>query len=180
MTLDDFNRTTLQEFPGFKLVYKEESLLMRFLAKLLWIVTFGQQKLFMTHFTTTVGQTIYVPLGWDLKNPLQQLQVLRHERIHMRQAARLTFPLFMFLYLVPFFPLGLAYGRARLEWEAYTESMRAIRDQYGDEALHDARFRQSIVDMFTTGQYGWMWPFPTTVDRWYTETMMLILAEPKG
>jgi hypothetical protein len=71
------------------------------------------------------------------------------------------------LYLLPFFPLGLAYGRARLEWEAYRETLRARAEIGGIEAARDPRFREEIVERFVGPDYGWMWPFPQMVGRWY-------------
>ena len=48
---------------------------------------------------------------------------LRHERVHLRQRERMGDVGMAFVYLLPFFPLFLAYGgRARIEWEAYEEN----------------------------------------------------------
>ena len=44
--------------------------------------------------------------------------LLRHERVHLRQRRRYGFLPFAILYLIPLLPLGLAYFRARFEWEA--------------------------------------------------------------
>ena len=74
-----------------------------------------------------------------------------------------------FVYLVPFFPLFLAYGRARLEWEAYTETLRATAEVYGAPAAE--ALRERIVSRFVGGDYGWMWPFPSHVHRWFDEAM---------
>jgi hypothetical protein len=72
-----------------------------------------------------------------------------------------------FLYLLPFFPLGLAYGRARLEWEAYVETLRATADLAGIDAARAPELREKIIRRFTGPDYGWMWPFERTVTRWY-------------
>jgi len=73
------------------------------------------------------------------------------------------------VYLVPFFPIGLAYGRARLEWEAYAETLRATFELFG---LERAKALESeIVRRFTGPDYAWMWPFPSQVRRWFNEVV---------
>jgi hypothetical protein len=74
-----------------------------------------------------------------------------------------------FVYLVPFFPLFLAYGRARIEWEAYVETIRATAEVKGVAAAEE--LRAGIVARFTGPDYGWMWPFPKTVNRWFDEAL---------
>jgi hypothetical protein len=92
---------------------------------------------------------------------------LRHERIHLRQRRRLGSVLMSVIYLLPFFPLGLAYGRARLEWEAYAETLRATAEFHGLEAARSPELRRRIVRRFTGPDYGWMWPFERRVQAWY-------------
>jgi hypothetical protein len=82
-----------------------------------------------------------------------------------------------FLYLLPFFPLGLAYGRARIEWEAYTETQRATAELLGRDALHSRALRERIVGRFTGPDYGWMWPFRKQVERWYDAAVAQIERE---
>jgi hypothetical protein len=76
-------------------------------------------------------------------------------------------PLMTFLYLVPFLPLGLAYGRARIEWEAYAETLRATAEIAGPEAARSGELKKRIIGRFTGPDYGWMWPFERQVSRWY-------------
>ena len=80
-----------------------------------------------------------------------------------------------FLYLVPFFPLFLAYGRARLEWEAYIETLRATAEVYGPDEAEGLRVQ--IKQRFVGPEYGWMWPFPRAIDRWFDEAMADVRAE---
>jgi hypothetical protein len=75
------------------------------------------------------------------------------------------------LYLVPFLPLGLAYGRARLEWEAYEETLRATAEHLGIAAARSPALRAQLIERFTGPDYGWMWPFPETVGRWIDEAV---------
>jgi hypothetical protein len=101
--------------------------------------------------------------------------LLRHERVHLRQRKRMGDLVMTFAYLVPFFPLFLAWGRARIEWEAYAETIRATAEVLGLEAA--ANLRPHIVRRFTGPDYGWMWPFPRTVNRWFDEALKDVRAE---
>lgn len=141
------------------------------------IVTLGGQNRFITHYHTVIGYTLYVPLSWDALGDTDRCILLRHERVHLRQRRRYGFLGMAFIYLVPFFPLGLAYGRARLEWEAYVETLRATAELHGISAMKSASLRDSIIGRFTGPDYGWMWPFPSTLARWYDEAVCDIEAE---
>lgn len=165
-----------QEFPRFRIVRKSDSVLSKLIDVALKIVTLGAQREYLTHYHTVIGDTLYVPLSWERTSDVDRAILLRHERVHLRQRRRLGMPLMAFLYLIPFFPLGLAYGRARLEWEAYTETLRATAELAGLEAARSPALRDQIVGRFTGGAYGWMWPFRRTVERWYDR----VIAELEG
>jgi hypothetical protein len=156
-----------REFPRFHIVKKRDSTLSRVIDVVLRVITLGAQREFMTRYHTVLWDTLYVPDQWDTTPDVARLITLHHERIHLRQRRRYGDLVMTFLYLVPFFPLGLAYGRARLEWEAYTETLRATARYRGLEAARSAELREHIVRQFTSGAYGWMWPFPKSVGRWY-------------
>jgi hypothetical protein len=64
-------------------------------------------------------------------------------------------------------PLGLAWFRARFEWEGYAETIRAVAELDGRARVEAPAFRAGIVGQFTSGAYGWMWPFRRTVEGWY-------------
>lgn len=177
MYLGQLKQQISAEFPGFKIVPKASSRLMRMIDVFMKIITFGKMKLFMTNFVTTLGVTVYVPLSWDTWASFSQAAVLRHERVHMRQARRLTTPFFKFLYLFPILPLGLAYFRARFEMEAYEETLRAYAE-FGTDIANPA-LKEKMLRHFTTAEYGWMWPFQEAVGRWYDRTVLKILSESK-
>jgi hypothetical protein len=84
-----------------------------------------------------------------------------------------------FLYLVPFAPLGLAYFRARIEWEAYVETIRATAEHYGLDAVRDGRLESELVARFAGPDYGWMWPFPRAIRRWYAEALQALEREAR-
>jgi hypothetical protein len=166
------------EFPRFCIVEKSESRLCKAIDVALRILTFNGQRSFLTEYYTVIGDTLYVPPGWDETPHDERVIVLRHERVHLRQRRRYGLPLMTFLYLVPFLPIGLAYGRARIEWEAYTETLRATAELRGKLAVRDPALRQKIVGRFTGPDYGWMWPFGRSVERWYDEVVAEIEGEP--
>lgn len=166
-----------QEFPDFRLVPKAAHGLSRLIDLALKIVTFGGQGGYLSEYHTVIGDTLYVPASWDSASDVDRCIVLRHERVHLRQRRRYGTVLMAFLYLVPIFPLGLALGRARLEWEAYTETLRATADLRGIEAARSPELRSKILGRFTGPAYGWMWPFARQVSRWYDEVLHTLETE---
>ena len=168
-----------EEFPGFRLVPKRESPLSLALDRVLRVLTFGGQSQFLTHYHTVLGYRLYTPDSWAGASEVDRMIVLRHERVHLRQRRRYGFFLMAFLYLIPFLPLGLAYGRARLEWEAYEETLRATAELLGLERARSPELRTRIVERFTGGAYGWMWPFRSQVERWY-DRVLAELAHREG
>jgi hypothetical protein len=73
--------------------------------------------------------------------------------------------------------MGLAWGRARLEWEAYEETMRATAEVYGFDALVRSRLKETLIRRFTGPDYGFMWPFPKQVAKWYEVALDRIRTE---
>lgn len=163
------------EFPRFRLVRKRESRLSKLIDVTLRLLTLGGQREYMSRYHTVIGDTLYVPEAWEMTPDIAKVITLRHERVHLRQRRRYGDIGMTFLYLLPFFPLGLAYGRARIEWEAYTETIRATAEYRGLEAA--GALREYIVSQFTSGAYGWMWPFRRAVERWFDEALHLVEAE---
>lgn len=159
------------EFPGFRIVPKRGHTLSKVIDVLLRVVTLGAQSRYLTHYHTVLGNTLYVPDKWDGTPEVERVITLRHERVHLRQRRRYGDVLMALIYLVPFFPLGLAYGRARIEWEAYAESIRATAELLGYEVASSPALRSHVVQQFVSGAYGWMWPFPRIVEKWYDDVL---------
>jgi hypothetical protein len=157
------------EFPGFAVLPKRSSVLQRLIHVALQVLTLGGQRIYLTGYYTVMFGKLWVPDAWDRLPDLDRYVLLRHERVHLRQRARMGDIVMAFVYLVPIFPLFLAYGRARIEWEAYAETLRATAEVYGVEAAETLRER--IVGRFVGPDYGWMWPFPRRVHRWFDEAM---------
>lgn len=155
------------EFPAFRLISKEGDALSNLIHWLLVVVTLGGQRSYRSRYHTVLGWRLYLAPSWRRMSDIDRVVLLRHERVHLRQRARYGWLLFAFLYLVPFLPLGLAYGRARIEWEAYVETIRATAEFHGLSAVTDGNLRNELVRRFVGPDYGFMWPFPAVVHRWY-------------
>jgi hypothetical protein len=168
------------EFPNFRIVPKKGDTLSLAIDLALRIITLRGQRHYLTRYHTVIGDTLYVPETWEDLADLDRVILLRHERVHLRQRRRYGGPLMTFLYLVPFLPLGLAYGRARIEWEAYAETLRATAELRGSAALQSTELREQIVRRFTGPDYGWMWPFRSRVEGWYDRVVTELLAEPRA
>ncbi len=154
-----------REFPKLRVIDKSESAFCKLLHGALIIVTFGQQRFFLSRYVTTIGQRIYLPAGWEKRDPRSRYTVLRHEAVHLRQFRRYTLVGAALIYLLPILPLGLAAGRAMMEWEAYAETFRATAEVYGIKAARAPTLREHVIRQFTSGAYGWMWPFPKQLHR---------------
>lgn len=175
--LERFLEELRAEFPRFRVIDKRTSPLSKIIDVALKILTLGGQRHYLTRYYTVLGDRLYVPDGWRSVDPVDAVITLRHERIHLRQRRRYTLPGMALIYLLWPLPLGLAYGRARIEWEAYTETLRATYELRGEEALRSKALRKRIVEQFTSAAYGWMWPFRASVERWYDDAVEAIAAE---
>ena len=178
--LEALLRDMQREFPGFRIVYKADDQLSRLIDRALRIVTLGGQSQYMTHYHTVIGDTLYVPSGWDAASPVRKMILLRHERVHLRQRRRMGDVWMALQYMLPILPMGAAYGRARIEWEAYEETLRATAELMGLEAAKSPELRAHILRQFTSAAYGWMWPFPGIVNKWYDRALRAILREAQS
>lgn len=164
------------EFPRFRMVDKRTSRLSRVIDRALRLVTLGRQRDYLTRYHTVIGHTLFLPDSWSTQSEAARCVVLCHERVHLRQFRRFGTLGMAFLYLVPLLPVGLAWGRARLEWEAYRETLAATAALHGLKAAACPALRREIVDRFVGGAYGWMWPFRRSVERWYDEALRELTA----
>ena len=155
------------EIPGFRIVRKDRSPLHRAIHRALIVVTFGQMRSYLDSYQTTIGKTVYVTADWDDWSPDRRYVTLRHEAVHLRQFRRLTLPVMAFLYLLVPLPMGLAYFRARFEMEAYAETIRAAAEVWGRSYPTATEYRKYVIDQFLGPSYGWMWPFRSSLERWY-------------
>lgn len=158
---------TKREFPSFRIVPKSGNAFWECVHVLLLVLSFGTSD--SKKFHTTVGTTI-VSDAWGSISYSARYIALAHERVHMRQYRKLGFGnvklgfcVFLFLYFF-IFPVGFAISRAYFEREAYAESMRATL-RMNPAFARSLAFKKRIVDVFTSGKYLWMFPFPKTVER---------------
>jgi hypothetical protein len=163
------------EFPSFSIEKKRDSVLHRAIHVALALVTLGGQRRYLTEYHTVLFGKLWVPDAWELASDADKYILLCHERIHLRQRARMGSVAMAFVYLVPFLPLFFAYGRARLEWEAYEETIRATLEVKGPAATDELRER--IVRRFVGPDYGWMWPFPRVIRRWFDAALARAVAD---
>lgn len=168
MSLDSLILDVQEEFPSFKMVNKSDSRLMKVLAFLYTVITFGRGKGFMSSTVTVIGNTMYMPGLWKMLSEATKVRILRHERVHFRQQKRYTRLGFILLYLFVPFPIGVAYFRMKFEREAYEETIRTVAAQNGLRYVQENQtFRETIIEQFVGPQYFWMWPFRASMARWY-------------
>ena len=156
-----------REIPRLRIVRKDRSPLQRAIHHALRALTLGGMRAYLEGYQTTIGSTIYVTADWDARDPDERYVILRHEAVHLRQFRRYTRPGMALLYLLVPLPMGLAWCRARLEQEAYAESVRAAAEVWGPEYPRREAYRRRVIEQFTGPAYGWMWPFPGSLERWY-------------
>lgn len=160
------------EFPRLRVIEKAGDAFSKLIDGALRVLTLNGQRHYMTRYVTTMGSTIFLPTGWAERSAESRYVTLRHEAVHLRQFRRYGRVGTALLYLLPILPLGLAYGRARLEWEAYAETLRATCEVWGLEAARDPALHAHIVTQFTGPAYGWMWPFPQAVRGWIDRVVL--------
>lgn len=163
---------TVEEFPKFTVVRKSDSDFMKLIALLLEKV-FGN-KSFMGSFITTIGDNMWVPDAWDNYTDYDRAEIVRHERVHLRQQRRYGMLLYAALYLLVPLPILYAWGRYMLEREAYEETLQAQAEYYGVEYIKDPSNRDFILSVFTDNSYGWMWSNRKDVERWYDKAVCRI------
>lgn len=170
-----------EEFPSFKLVWKEDSRCMRCISFVLMCLTFGLQRQFQTHYITTIGYTVYLPAGWEKLSDIARMVILRHERVHMRQRRSLTLVGYTLLYVFLPLPGFLAYFRTLFEMEAYEETIQATVELYpnGAALVMTKAAKDQMVANFVGPGYFWMWPFRERIEYWYDHTVARILAGQK-
>jgi hypothetical protein len=161
-----------EEFPRFRLIHKSQSKFQKLIHNALKVVTFGQMRTYLSQYHTTLGQHIYVPDSWEEMSENSRYVTLCHERIHMRQFRTFTWPGMTLLYLLVPLPMGIAYFRARFEMEAYAESIRAGAEVWGDDYVLGDEYKKYLLSQFTGASYGWMWPFPAKIERWYQRALV--------
>jgi hypothetical protein len=169
-------RALRAEFPRFRIVRKDRSVLHRAIHYALLGLTLGRMRSYLDSFQTTIGATVYVTSDWDARDPDHRYVTLRHEAVHLRQFRSFTLPVMAVLYLLVPLPMGLAWCRAWFEKQAYAESIRAAAEVWGPAYPRDAAYRAHILGQFVGASYGWMWPFRPGLERWYDQVLASLAA----
>lgn len=200
-----FHQELVKILPDFRITTKQDSTLMKIIAKVLFF-----NSKFMTSFTTTIGQTVYFPVQ-DI-NQLDTdhaIEVLSHEFQHYYDSYRWNFGYYL-LYLFPqiltifsilsilaiWFGLGwlfcLAFliflapwpapGRALIEYRGYLMSL-FVKNELMKEHEIDLEGRAILLErevehhqrQFVGMNYYFMWPFG--LEKKLTEKSQKILDE---
>lgn len=168
-------------FPDLEIKYKDQSLFMKILGKILFFAP-----TFMTSYTTTIGSTVYFPSENFVKlNSVSSLVILLHELVHIHDAKRVTKPVFSLSYLLPqiLFPLCAllflvswkialpltllslapipAFFRAYWEKRAYISSLyttKLLSVKMGFDTNLETQ-AQRLLQNFQGPAYYFMWPF---------------------
>lgn len=167
-------------FPNVAIAFKDQSLFMKILGKILFF-----NKSFMTNYITTIGETIYFPsVNYVNFHPASMFIVLLHEIVHIHDEKKISKPIFNLLYLLPqllallaiplFFVIGFwsllfllfaaplpAFFRMNFEKRAYIASlyvMKVLNDKYAYNIDLDAK-TQYFLQQFKDSSYYYMWPF---------------------
>ena len=119
MIIDDLTIVKIRE-KGIKLRCKSESRMMKLLG------------FFVPSFLTswvTLGKTIWYPV--KVQNPLEHLDIIEHELIHVEQydnVGGIDFPDWFWVLLYVFFPVPIffAYFRWRVERRAYLTQLKFV------------------------------------------------------
>jgi hypothetical protein len=147
-----------------RIVRKDRVWHQRAIHHLLRVVTLGGQSAYLDRYVTTLWHTVYVTPDWDQRPIEDRWATLRHELVHVRQFERWGVLMAIAYLLLPL-PIGLAWFRMRCERAAYEETLRAHYEIGGRAAVE--KLRAHVIRQFTSGAYGWMWPFPRAVERWF-------------
>lgn len=154
----DYPRVLPKEGPSWRLV-----------GWLVLLATFGRNARWYDDFVVTVGDRCWVPPR-ILEMPERLAEIAEHEAIHVAQYKKFglgnawlgVLPYMLCYFLLPL-PVGLAYCRYRLERAAYLASVRELVGQG-----YDARSEvERAVEILAGPSYGWCWPFPRSIRRWF-------------
>ena len=182
-------------FPNLKIKYKDESLFMKIIGKLLFF-----NKSFMDNFVTTIGDTVYFTNRQKVEhNPISSSLTLLHELVHVYDSHKDGRVLFSFLYLFPqilaplalllcffswkFIPLFLllllplpAYFRMKYEKRAYMVSLYAQHHIYKKLGVEPSleKTKNRILSHFKDSSYYFMWVFDWKLEKGFSDAVIAI------
>ncbi len=180
MSFQDLVEEAKLDFPKLDIKYKNESLFMKIIGKILFF-----NKDFMTSYTTTIGNAVYYPSNTFTKSrPISSIIVLLHELVHIYDANKLSLPLFGCLYLFPQILVLLALPLLFIKWKLFLFSLLLIlpipayfRMNFEKRAYLVSLYslyrlsnklnfninldeqNETFLKNFKNKNYYWMWPF---------------------
>lgn len=196
MSFDNLVQSAKQEFPKLQVKYKDQSLFMKILGKLLFF-----NPNFMETTTTTIGNTIYFPNEeFVTANHIAASIIFLHEIVHIFDQKRVSQFLFSISYLFPqilvpfcallFFvlnwyialPIMLLFVAPipaffRMHWEkrAYISSLYTVKllGQRLNFIPHLDIMADQSMKHFHDSSYYFMWPF-NDVDKQFTDAVQKV------
>lgn len=187
-------------FPNLDIKYKNESLFMKILSKILFF-----NKSFMDAYTTTIGSSIYFPNKNFVDNNYYKASlILLHELVHVYDSNKFGQIFFSCLYLSPqifailaiplffvswklalltlfLFALPIpSFFRMYFEKRAYIVSLYALNYLINNNKIN-YKLELSMnfyLSNFKNSNYYFMWPF-TTIDSKFAEALILIKQNKK-
>ncbi len=146
-----------EEFPGFRIRFKDEAWHQRAIDRGLRLV--GHER-YLSHFVTVFGNTVY----WTSEAAFRRddrhtAAVLLHERVHLwdRRREGLWFD-------ASYVAAGPAIWTMRAHWERRAYAVDIVRLTQRGRSL--AWIQEWLRRLFTNVEYAFMWPFPEQVDAW--------------
>lgn len=179
-------------FPGIKIAYKDQSILMKILSFIFYF-----SKGFKNEYTTMIGNTIYFPSKTYVNHhPISALIAVLHDVVHINDKLTKLMPtiLYMFpqvlsllflpllfislklalIFLIFLFPFP-AYFRMIIEKRAYIASLYVMYRLNIKSSFHINLEQHSkyFVKQFKTSAYYWVWPF-NSIDKEFKNAVDLI------
>lgn len=174
---------------GLKISYKNESVLMRILGKILFF-----NSKFMTNYVTTIGSTVYFPSRESVsKDRTSAATVLAHELVHIADSREVSSFIFSYTYLFPqviallsilsFFTsklwlLSLLFllpipSPTRAYWELRGYAMTDAVSYKISKKFFEIDF---ISKQFVSSSYYFMWPFKQDIEHRIELNRLLIAS----
>ena len=183
-------------FPNLEIKYKNESIFMKILSKILFF-----KPDFMTSYSTKVGDTIYFPNKKSVQlRPISAVIILMHELVHMYDERKIGKLTFLLSYLFPqiLSPMCLillfwfswkivlllallfltpipAIFRAHFEKRAYLSSLYVFK-VLGDKFNFDPKLEiqaKTYISYFKNSSYYFMWLF-SSIEREFDQAIVKI------
>jgi hypothetical protein len=198
MAFQDLVTASQKYFPSLQVKYKDQSTFMKILGFLLFF-----NKSFMTDYTTTIGNTIYIPNENYIKlRPISGAVVFLHEMVHMYDQKRIGYLWFQLAYALPqililpaillfllswkiaipaiiLFALPIpSYFRMNFERRAYLSSLYTLQKLSERLQFNPKLDSQNtyFIECFVDSSYYFMWPFGGPITNDFQNATKLVQA----